>query len=230
MTSDNEKQLKILQMSSEFQKMVDEFFSVQIRYNAAIHEVRTKLEILDNEFQMKHSRNPIHHMQSRTKSIQSMVEKLRRKHEDVSIASAVENLTDIAGIRVVCYYIEDIYTIAKLLTSQDDIKILKWRDYITHPKENGYRSLHIVVEVPVFLSEGRTPVPVEVQIRTIAMDFWASLEHSLRYKALEQVPQDISDELLQAAKDITALDEKMQSIRKRVDQLAPHKDTEQAST
>lgn len=228
MTGDNEKQLKLLQMSGEFQKMVDEFFAVQIRYKAAIHEVRTKLEILDNEFQMKHSRNPIHHMQSRTKSIQSMVEKLRRKNEDISIASAVENLTDIAGIRVVCYYIEDIYTIARLLTSQDDIKILKWRDYITEPKENGYRSLHIVVEVPVFLSEGRTPVPVEVQIRTIAMDFWASLEHSLRYKALEQVPQDISDELLQAAKDITALDVKMQSIRKRVDQLAPHSAGENA--
>lgn len=219
MKGDREQHL--MQMTNEFQQMVDEFFSVQIRYQAAIHEVQTKLEILDNEFQMKHSRNPIHHMQSRMKSIQSMMEKLRRRNERVSVASAVENLTDIAGIRVVCYYIEDIYTIANLLTSQDDIKILKWRDYIQEPKENGYRSLHIVVEVPVFLAEGRTPVPVEVQIRTIAMDFWASLEHSLRYKAAESVPQDISDELLQAAWDITALDEKMQSIRKRVDQLAP---------
>ncbi len=219
MKGDHEQHL--MQMTNEFQQMVDEFFSVQIRYQAAIHEVQTKLEILDNEFQMKHSRNPIHHMQSRMKSIQSMMEKLRRRNERVSVASAVENLTDIAGIRVVCYYIEDIYTIANLLTSQDDIKILKWRDYIQEPKENGYRSLHIVVEVPVFLAEGRTPVPVEVQIRTIAMDFWASLEHSLRYKAAESVPQDISDELLQAAWDITALDEKMQSIRKRVDQLSP---------
>ncbi len=219
MKGDHEQHL--MQMTNEFQQMVDEFFTVQIRYQAAIHEVQTKLEILDNEFQMKHSRNPIHHMQSRMKSIQSMMEKLRRRNERVSVASAVENLTDIAGIRVVCYYIEDIYTIANLLTSQDDIKILKWRDYIQEPKENGYRSLHIVVEVPVFLAEGRTPVPVEVQIRTIAMDFWASLEHSLRYKAAESVPQDISDELLQAAWDITALDEKMQSIRKRVDQLAP---------
>lgn len=219
MKGDNDQHL--MQMTNEFQQMVDEFFSVQVRYQAAIHEVQTKLEILDNEFQMKHSRNPIHHMQSRMKSIQSMMEKLRRRNERVSVASAVENLTDIAGIRVVCYYIEDIYTIANLLTGQDDIKILKWRDYIQEPKENGYRSLHIVVEVPVFLAEGKIPVPVEVQIRTIAMDFWASLEHSLRYKAAESVPPEISDELLQAAWDITALDEKMQSIRKRVDQLAP---------
>ncbi len=217
MSINREKEL--MKLSGEFQKMVDEFFSVQCRYQAAIKEVQTKLEILDEEFQMRHSRNPIHHMQSRMKTIQSMMEKLRRKNERISVASAVEHLTDIAGIRVVCYYIEDIYTIANLLTSQDDIRVLKWRDYIKEPKENGYRSLHLVVEVPVFLSGGRTPVPVEVQIRTIAMDFWGSLEHSLRYKAVGKVPQDISDELLQAAEDIAALDVRMQSIRKRVDIL-----------
>lgn len=214
---DREKEL--MKLSGEFQKMVSEFFSVQCRYQAAIREVQTKLEILDEEFQMRHSRNPIHHMQSRMKTIPSMMEKLRRRNEHISVASAVEHLTDIAGIRVVCYYIEDIYTIANLLTSQDDIRVLKWRDYIKEPKENGYRSLHLVVEVPVFLAEGRTPVPVEVQIRTIAMDFWASLEHSLRYKAVGQVPEEISDELAQAAEDIAALDVKMQSIRMRVDEL-----------
>ncbi len=211
----------LVKLSAEFQQMVDEFFSVQCRYQSAIREVQTKLEILDDEFQMKHSRNPIHHMQSRMKTIQSMMEKLRRKNERVDISSAVEHLTDIAGIRVVCFYIEDIYTIARLLTSQDDIKVLKWRDYIQNPKPNGYRSLHLVVEVPVFLAEGRTPVPVEVQIRTIAMDFWASLEHSLRYKAAGQVPQDISDELVQTATDISMLDQRMQSIHERVDALFP---------
>ena len=156
---------------SEFQKMVDDFFAVQCRYQAAIRQVQTKLENLDDEFQMKHRRNPIHHMQSRMKTIRSMMEKLQRKHLQQSIASAVGNLTDIAGIRVICSYLQDVYTVADLLTSQDDVHVVKVRDYIKNPKSNGYRSLHLVVEVPVYLSEGRLSVPVEVQIRTIAMDF-----------------------------------------------------------
>jgi len=216
---------QLQQMSAEFQRMVDEFFTVQCRYQAAIKEVQTKLEILDDEFQMKHRRNPIHHMQSRMKTIQSMMEKLRRKQANVSISSAVDNLTDIAGIRVICSYIQDIYTVANLLTKQDDIRVVKVRDYIKQPKENGYRSLHLVVEVPVFLAEGRVLVPVEVQIRTIAMDFWASLEHSLRYKAQGQVTDDISAELLKTASDIAMLDERMQSIHDRVDAIAARNDS-----
>lgn len=215
---------QLQQMSAEFQRMVDEFFTVQCRYQAAIKEVQTKLEILDDEFQMKHRRNPIHHMQSRMKTIQSMMEKLQRKQANVSIASAVDNLTDIAGIRVICSYIQDIYTVANLLTRQDDIRVVKVRDYIKQPKENGYRSLHLVVEVPVFLAEGRVLVPVEVQIRTIAMDFWASLEHSLRYKAQGQVTDEISAELLKTASDIAMLDERMQSIHDRVDAIAARND------
>lgn len=208
------------QLSMEFQQMVDEFFTVQCRYQSAIREVQTKLEILDDEFQMKHKRNPIHHMQTRMKSIQSMMDKLRRRQEKVSISSAVENLTDIAGIRVICSYIEDIYTVADLLTGQDDVRLVRVRDYIKHPKDNGYRSLHLVIEIPVFLAEGRVMVPVEVQIRTIAMDFWASLEHSLRYKAEGEVTEDISQELQQIAEDIALLDQKMQRIHDRVDAMA----------
>ena len=216
----DERTETMIQLSAEFQQMVDEFFTVQCRYQAAIREVQTKLEILDDEFQMKHKRNPIHHMQTRMKSIQSMMEKLQRKHESVSIASAVNNLTDIAGVRVICSYIQDIYTVADLLTSQDDVKVLRVRDYIKNPKPNGYRSLHLVLEIPVFLSEGRIPVPVEVQIRTIAMDFWASLEHSLRYKAEGQVTEEVSRELLQTASDIAALDQRMQQIHDKVDAMA----------
>ena len=216
----DERTETMIQLSAEFQQMVDEFFTVQCRYQAAIREVQTKLEILDDEFQMKHKRNPIHHMQTRMKSIQSMMEKLQRKHESISIASAVTNLTDIAGVRVICSYIQDIYTVADLLTSQDDVKVLRVRDYIKNPKPNGYRSLHLVLEIPVFLSEGRIPVPVEVQIRTIAMDFWASLEHSLRYKAEGQVTEEISQELLQTASDIAALDQRMQKIHDKVDAMA----------
>ena len=141
-------------LSNEFKQMVDDFFAVQCRYQAAIREIQTKLEILDDEFQMRHQRNPIHHMQSRMKTIQSMMEKLRRKGFELSIASAVENLTDIAGIRVICSYVQDVYTVANLLTSQDDVQLVRVRDYIQIPKENGYRSLHMIVEVPVFLAEG----------------------------------------------------------------------------
>lgn len=206
-------------LSDDFQRMVDDFFTVQCRYQAAIREVQTKLEILDDEFQMKHKRNPIHHMQSRMKSIQSMMEKLARRNAPRSISSAVENLTDIAGIRVICSYLQDVYTVAELLTQQDDIHVVRVRDYIKNPKTNGYRSLHLVVEIPVFLSEGRVLVPVEVQIRTIAMDFWASLEHSLRYKAQGQVPEDISQELIQTASDIALLDQRMQTIHDKVDRL-----------
>ena len=205
---------------AEFQHMVDDFFSVQCRYQAAIREVQTKLENLDDEFQMKHKRNPIHHMQSRMKTIRSIMEKLQRKHLQQSITSAVDHLTDIAGIRVICSYLQDVYTVSDLLTNQDDVHVVKVRDYIKHPKSNGYRSLHLVVEVPVYLSEGRLAVPVEVQIRTIAMDFWATLEHSLRYKARDQVPQSISDELLQTATDIAALDMRMQDIHDKVELLA----------
>ena len=216
---------RMQRMSAEFQQMMDDFFSIQCRYSAAMKEVQTKLEILDDEFQMKHRRNPIHHIESRLKSIQSIMEKLSRKNFAVSMKSAVANLTDIAGIRVICPYVEDAYTVAKLLTSQDDVHLKEIRDYIRHPKPNGYRSLHLILEIPVFLQEGRIMVPVEVQIRTIAMDFWASLEHDLRYKTHGIVPQDISDELQQVGEDIARLDQKMQSIHDRIDILL-HEQTE----
>ncbi|MBQ6174753.1 MAG: GTP pyrophosphokinase family protein [Clostridia bacterium] len=219
MTSLPDSQQQMLQMSGEFQRMVDEFFEVQCRYQAAIRQVRTRLEILDDEYRFRHEANPIHSIQSRMKTIQSMMDKLRRRGQQLSVRSAVENLYDIAGMRVICSYIEDIYTVADALTSQNDIRVIRVRDYIKSPKPNGYRSLHLVLEVPVFLTEGRVTVPVEVQIRTIAMDFWATLEHDLRYKVPVGVPQEISDELQQTAQDITRLDERMQRIHDRVDAL-----------
>ena len=210
---------RMQKMTAEFQRLMDEFFAIQCRYSAAMKEVQTKLEILDDEFQARHRRNPIHHIESRMKSIQSITEKLRRKGAAVSMQSAVENLTDIAGIRVICSYVQDVYTVANLLTSQDDVKLLRVRDYIQSPKANGYRSLHLIIEIPVFLQEGRVPVPVEVQIRTIAMDFWASLEHSMRYKAAGSVPADICAELQEAGEDIAALDNRMQAIHDRIETL-----------
>lgn len=187
-------------------------------YNSAIREITTKLEILDSEFRLRYDHNPIHHIDSRLKSIASIVEKLRRKGEPVNIQSARERLTDIAGVRVVCNYIDDIYRIADVLSAQDDVAVLRRTDYIEAPKENGYRSLHLVVSVPVFLSGGSVPVPVEVQIRTIAMDFWASLEHQIRYKSAETIRDDdaLRAELKRCAEESAALDLRMQEIYRRL--------------
>ncbi|HEX2925986.1 MAG TPA: GTP pyrophosphokinase family protein [Ruminiclostridium sp.] len=195
------------------------FFEMQHLYQSAIREVSTKLEILDDEFQVIHKRNPIHHMQSRVKSVKSIFDKLSRRDNDISIESAKSNLNDIAGIRVVCYYIDDIYMIAKMLTQQDDIVLQRVTDYIQNPKENGYRSLHLVVTVPVFFSDRKEIVPVEIQIRTMAMDFWASLEHQLRYKTNDTVPSSVAQELQECADTIAKTDLKMQSIYKSIEEI-----------
>lgn len=189
-------------------------------YDGAIREVRTKLEVLDAEFRVRYARNPIHHIDTRLKSPASISEKLARKGYPPTLEAAEEHLMDIAGVRIVCNYLEDIYRVAELLTHQRDVEEVRRRDYIQQPKESGYRSLHLVIRIPVFLSSHTELVPVEVQIRTIAMDFWASLEHSLRYKAQGQVPEDISDELVQTAQDIAAIDLRMQNLHDRVDALS----------
>ena len=211
---------RMQQMSEEFQKMVNDFFAIQRRDSAAMKEVQTKLEILDDEFQMKHRRNPIHHMQSRLKTIQSMMEKLQRKQFAVSMESAMENLKDIAGIRVICSYVQDVYTVAKLLTSQDDIRLVEMRDYIRSPKPNGYRSLHLIITVPVFFAQQKRQVKVEVQIRTIAMDFWASLEHKMYYKFEGNAPENIRRELKECADLVAFLDQKMLAINEEIQRYA----------
>lgn len=151
-------------------------------------------------------------MEYRLKSVRSILGKLEKRGLEVSLESIVINLTDIAGVRVICNYVSDVYKIADMLIKQSDIKLIKKKDYIKHPKNNGYRSLHLVVEVPIFLAEKVQPIPVEIQIRTIAMDFWASLEHHLRYKADNEVPDGVRDELIECAKTISNLDYKMQGI------------------
>lgn len=195
---------------------LQEFMALQQLYDAGIKEVRTKLEILDDEFKIKHDHNPIHHMEYRLKSVNSILGKLEKRGLEVSLDSIVTNLTDIAGVRVICNYVSDVYKIADLLIKQSDIKLIAKKDYIKHPKKNGYRSLHLVVEVPIFLAEKVQPTTVEIQIRTIAMDFWASLEHHLRYKADNEVPDGVRDELIECAKTISNLDYKMQGIHEEL--------------
>jgi len=196
-------------MAEETQK----FMEVRNVYHSAIREVSTKLEILDDEFQVKNDYNPIHHMESRVKSVKSIFEKLQRKGYEIT-SKSIGTLTDIAGIRVICNYIDDIYKISELLLKQDDIELIREKDYISEPKESGYRSLHIVVIVPVFLAEKTEKIPVEIQIRTIAMDTWASLEHELKYKRNGELSLEAQEELKQCAREIVNIDEKMQKIHK----------------
>lgn len=189
------------------------FSDLRMRYHAAIKEISTKLEVLDNEFSVKYDYNSIHHMQCRLKSIDSIMEKIERKGWPREIES-VYKITDFAGVRVICNYIDDIYTVEDSLLRQDDIKLLKRKDYIKNPKESGYRSLHLIVEVPIFLSDRTYNMPVEIQIRTIAMDTWASLEHELKYKRKEDMPGYVVQELKNCAKSMAELDATMERIHK----------------
>ena len=216
------------QWPAEMEELIKGFVDLRCRYQAALTEVKTKLDILNEEFRVRYSRNPTHHMESRIKDPASVAKKLARKGFSPTPENAVEQLKDIAGIRVVCAYRDDVYTIAKLLTNQDDIRLIRTRDYIKEPKANGYRSLHLIVEIPVFLSTGKQYLPVEVQIRTIAMDFWASLEHRIRYKVEFQVPEDLNQELFDAAQRIAEVDEDMQRIHDRMVALANSSGVESA--
>lgn len=206
-------------LAADMIELAQGLFEIENIYQSATKEITTKLEILDGEFHTRNKRNPIHQIQRRVKSPQSILEKLGRKGFDLTLFSARENLNDIAGIRVICPYIEDIYLIQRLLEGQDDLEIIKVTDYIKRPKPNGYRSLHLVVKVPVFFSDRRELVKVEVQVRTIAMDFWASLEHQLHYKADGIVPDEISTELKECADIIAQTDLRMQSLHTQVDHI-----------
>ncbi|MFF2368976.1 GTP pyrophosphokinase family protein [Agromyces sp. NPDC058110] len=186
------------------------------RYKFGMDEVITKLSILREEFGQTHAYNPIEHISSRLKSLDSVIEKLERKGVDPTFDSIRETITDIAGVRVTCSFVSDVYRVAELLTAQGDIRVLKEKDYIATPKANGYQSLHLVVEVPVFLSTGTHLVPVEVQVRTIAMDFWASLEHKIYYKYDRQVPAALLEDLTDAAHTASELDARMERLHREL--------------
>ncbi|MCR4963372.1 MAG: GTP pyrophosphokinase family protein [Firmicutes bacterium] len=192
------------------------FVAAQHLYNSAIKEITTKLEILNEEFQIRYDHNPIHHLESRLKSPKSIVEKLVRLGHPVSTEAAREHIFDIAGIRVICHYTDDIYTIAQSLIRQDDIDLITIKDYIKNPKPNGYRSLHLLVKVPIFLKETTEIIPAEIQIRTIAMDFWASLEHQLRYKSSRSQSSELEAVLKECAEESSRLDSKMQEIFRKI--------------
>ena len=186
-------------------------------YTCAMMEVETKLNVLNEEFSLQYDRNPISSIKTRLKSFDSIIEKLQRKELPMDDFDVIEqNLNDIAGVRVICSFPEDVYMLAEALLKQDDIRLLERKDYIASPKANGYRSLHLIVEVPIFLAQEKRLMKVEVQLRSIAMDFWASLEHQLKYKKELENTEELTRELLECAEVSAALDAKMEEIRKRI--------------
>lgn len=192
------------------------FRELMAYYRCAMMEVETKFNVLNQEFSVQYDRNPIESIKSRIKEPGSILEKLLRNKVPLSIEAMEEELNDIAGVRVVCSFIEDIYMLAGCLLKQDDVKLVKYKDYIKNPKENGYRSLHLIVEVPIFLAHKKKLMKVEIQLRTIAMDFWASLEHKLKYKKSLPDSRELTQQLKECADMSARLDERMEQIRKSV--------------
>lgn len=203
---------KGLQSNEDFYKMAFQFQEIMMIYESAIKQLETKLEILNKEYKVTGRRNPIETIKSRIKSPDSIAKKLEKKGLSVNFKTMTENLQDIAGVRVICPYISDIYNVKDILLKQPDIKLVEQKDYIENPKPSGYRSLHIVVEIPVYLSQTEHRVKVEIQLRTIAMDFWASLEHELKYKNEQKIPDSVRRELFRVAETIAMTDREMEEI------------------
>ena len=187
-------------------------------YKFALNEMNTKIDILMQEFQYIHDYNPIEHVKSRLKTPENIIKKVQRKGYELSMPSIKENVRDIAGIRITCSFVSDIYKVSEMLQGQKDITVIECKDYIKTPKPNGYKSLHLIIQIPIFMSDRVEDVYVEIQIRTIAMDFWASLEHKIYYKYDKEVPSYLIDELKEAADSVSQLDDKMEKIHRKVNQ------------
>ena len=206
------------------ENQVDSWQEVTLVYSAALKQINTKLEILNDEFQHVHRYNPIEHIKSRMKPSESIVKKLKRYGYESTIENMVKYINDIAGIRVICSFTSDIYRIADMIGNQNDIKVISVKDYIKHPKASGYKSYHMLVTVPVFLSDRIVEVKVEIQIRTVAMDFWASLEHKINYKFEGNAPQHIKTELVECARMVSDLDARMLSLNEEILSLSGERD------
>ena len=219
MLSEISSQVGDVTIPAEFLEQAEQIQGLLLYYSYAIKEVRTKLEILNEELAFKTKRNPIESIDSRVKKPASIIEKLRRRHFPVSVESVFENLHDVAGVRVICSFIDDIYDVAEMFLSQDDITLIEKKDYIQNPKSNGYRSLHLIIEVPVFLSDRTLNMKVEVQIRTMAMDFWAALEHQANYKKGIDGIDSLVVELTDCANIINQTDRRMQEIYHKIQKV-----------
>lgn len=199
---------------------VDSWKEVMLIYTSALKQVETKLEVLNDEFQHVHRYNPIEHIKSRIKTSESIVKKLKKNKYESTITNMVEHVNDIAGIRVICSFTSDIYRIADMISNQKDIKVLSVKDYITYPKASGYKSYHMIIAIPVYLSDRIVETKVEIQIRTVAMDFWASLEHKIHYKFEGNAPEHIKNELVECARMVSDLDARMLSLNEEILELS----------
>lgn len=226
----NDTKVKVIKMELPiFYDEAEEWSNALLLYDSAMKEINTKLEILNNEFKLAHQYNPIEHVVSRVKTPESIAKKIRHNNKELTVENIVKYINDVAGVRIICSFKSDIYRIADLITSQSDIKVLKVKDYIVCPKENGYMSYHMIVSVPIFLSNNTIDTKVEIQIRTIAMDFWASLEHKIYYKFEGNAPERIRSELKECADIVAYLDQKMLSLNEEVklyhhDEISEYKD------
>lgn len=208
-----------MEFRPEMDNGIDSWKEVNLIYNSALKEIGTKLEILNDEFQHVHQYNPIEHIKSRIKAPESIVKKLKKNGYESTISNMVRYVNDIAGVRIICSFTSDIYRIAEMLINQSDIKVVSVKDYLKRPKESGYKSYHLIVTVPIYLSDRIVDAKVEIQIRTVAMDFWASLEHKIHYKFEGNVPEYIKSELIECAEMVSDLDGKMMSLNEEVQSL-----------
>lgn len=195
---------------------VDSWTEVNLIYNAALRQIQTKMEILNDEFQHVHRYNPIEHIKARIKTPESIVKKLKRNGYESTISNMIDYVNDIAGIRIICSFTSDIFRIAEMIAEMKDIKVVSVKDYITYPKPSGYKSYHMLVTVPVYLSDRTVETKVEIQIRTVAMDFWASLEHKMHYKFEGDAPSHIKEELVECAKLVADLDDRMLTLNEEI--------------
>ncbi len=208
-----------MERTTETANEVKSWKEVQILYSSALKEIATRIEILNDEFQEVHRYNPIEHVKQRIKTSESIVKKLRAHGYEPTIENMIRYVNDIAGIRVICSFTSDIYRIAEMIGKQNDIKVVAVKDYILHPKSSGYRSYHMVVTIPVYLSDRIVDTRVELQIRTVAMDFWASLEHKIQYKFEGNAPSHINTELMECARMIAVLDERMLHLNEEIEAI-----------
>lgn len=211
--------VKKLYEKDDIQEFLSELKELSLKYSAAMHETETKLKILNEDLKVRNGHSPIEHIETRMKSPESILKKMMRNNVPFTISSMQENIRDIAGVRIICSFKSDIFELVNLIKGISDFEIVREKDYVTNPKQSGYRSYHIIVKVPVQLSTGKEYVFVEIQIRTIAMDFWASLEHQINYKYDGVVPNDVRKELIECAKTISEADEKMMHLSDRVRNL-----------
>ena len=215
-TVDEEEEFELLPAMGEFSSIASQYEHIMFFYESGIQQIVAKLQILNNEFKNNNERNPIENIKSRVKSMESIIDKMQRKGIPLTMNSMAKEIKDIAGVRVICPFISDVYQVANMLVNQQDVDLVTVKDYIKKPKENGYRSLHMIVMVDVYFSDHKDRVPIEIQFRTIAMNFWATVEHSLQYKYKENIPEYIQQKLLDASEAIIEVDHEMSDVRDEI--------------